>query len=135
MRQKKEVLEVLKANEELHASFVDYDGEKVEAASKKVVKAIEAVNDKEIKKLLAFSKGKLAEIKVKRDRKDNNQSYHQFSMAVIHIVNTYDVGKEYNAYSCPMVKKKWVQNTSKDKKVNNPYASGMPHCGNQDTNH
>lgn len=56
-------------------------------------------------------------------------------MALIHIVNKYDLGSKYNAYSCPMVKKKWLQNSDKMAKVHNPYAAGMPHCGSQDTNH
>ena len=64
----------------------------------------------------------------------NNQNYHLTSMALIHIVNTYDVGNEYNAYSCPMVKKKWLQNSKKMAKVHNPYAPNMPHCGGQDSN-
>ena len=51
------------------------------------------------------------------------------------VVNTYDVGKKYNAYSCPMVKKKWVQNSKKMAKVHNPYAPNMPHCGSKDTSH
>lgn len=42
-------------------------------------------------------------------------------MALIHIINTYDVGENYNAYSCPMTNKKWVQNSKKLNMVSNPY--------------
>jgi hypothetical protein len=70
----------------------------------------------------------------KTSREENNQNYHLVSMALIYIVNTYDVGPKYNAYSCPMVKKKWLQNSKKLAKIHNPYAPHMPHCGSQDTN-
>ena len=85
--------------------------------------------------LLTFSKTKLDQIKASNDREDNNQNYHLVSMALIHVVKEYDVGSKYNAYSCPMVKKKWLQNSKKISKVHNPYAPEMPHCGSQDSHH
>ncbi|MFT6632233.1 MAG: hypothetical protein ACJAS4_002196 [Bacteriovoracaceae bacterium] len=132
---RKSVISVLEANEALHNSFFKYDGKSVEENAKKLKVAIDAIEDKEVAKLLNFSKGKLTEIKASNDRKTNNKNYHLVSMALIHIVNKYDVGSKYNAYSCPMVKKKWLQNSSKIAKVHNPYAPNMPHCGSQDTTH
>ena len=132
---KKSVVLALEANEALHSSFFKYDAKAVESNAMKLKKAIDAIEDKEVAKLLNFSKGKLKEIKASSDREANNKNYHLVSMALIHIVNKYDVGSKYNAYSCPMVKKKWVQNSSKMAKVHNPYAPNMPHCGSQDTKH
>lgn len=128
---KKEIVSVLEANEELHSSFFKYNGKKVEAAAKNVNTKIAKISNKEVAKLLKFSSTKLDEIKADSKRDGNNQNYHLVSMALIHIVNTYDVGSKYSAYSCPMVKKKWVQNTSKMEKVHNPYAPYMPHCGSK----
>ena len=132
---KKSVLSALEANEALHSSFFKYDAKAVESNAMKLKKAIDAIEDKEVAKLLKFSKSKLSEIKASNDRDTNNKNYHLVSMALIHIVNKYDVGSKYNAYSCPMVKKKWVQNSSKMAKVHNPYAPEMPHCGSQDSHH
>ncbi|MAF79151.1 MAG: hypothetical protein CME60_13400 [Halobacteriovoraceae bacterium] len=132
---KKSIVLALEANEALHSSFFKYDAKAVESNAMKLKKAIDAIEDKEVAKLLDFSKGKLKEIKASNDREANNKNYHLVSMALIHIVNKYDVGSKYNAYSCPMVKKKWVQNSSKMAKVHNPYAPNMPHCGSQDSNH
>ena len=132
---KKSIVLALEANEALHSSFFKYDAKAVESNAMKLKKAIDAIEDKEVAKLLDFSKGKLKEIKASNDREANNKNYHLVSMALIHIVNKYDVGSKYNAYSCPMVKKKWVQNSSKMAKVHNPYAPNMPHCGSKDTNH
>lgn len=132
---KKSVLSALEANEALHSSFFEYDAKTVESNAMKLKKAIDAIEDKEVAKLLNFSKSKLSEIKASNDRETNNKNYHLVSMALIHIVNKYDVGSKYNAYSCPMVKKKWVQNSSKMAKVHNPYAPNMPHCGSQDSHH
>ncbi len=132
---KKSIVLALEANEALHSSFFKYDAKVVESNAMKLKKAIDAIENKEVAKLLNFSKGKLKEIKASNDREANNKNYHLVSMALIHIVNKYDVGSKYNAYSCPMVKKKWVQNSSKMAKVHNPYAPNMPHCGSQDTKH
>ena len=107
----------------------------MEENAKKLQNSIGKVKNEEIKKLLSFSQKKLSEIKSDRDRKENNQTYHLVSMALIHIMNKYDVGDKYNAYSCPMVKKKWIQNSKKTSKVHNPYMAGMPHCGSQDSHH
>ena len=132
---KKSIVLALEANEALHSSFFKYDAKAVESNAIKLNKAIDAIEDKEVAKLLNFSKGKLKEIKASSEREANNKNYHLVSMALIHIVNKYDVGTKYNAYSCPMVKKKWVQNSSKMAKVHNPYAPNMPHCGSQDSHH
>ena len=132
---KKSVVSALEANEALHSSFFTYDAKAVESNAMKLKKAIDEIEDKEVAKLLNFSKTKLSEIKASNDRETNNKNYHLVSMALIHIVNKYDVGSKYNAYSCPMVKKKWVQNSSKMAKVHNPYAPNMPHCGSQDSHH
>ena len=132
---KKSVISALEANEALHSSFFKYDAKAVESNAMKLKKAIDAIEDKEVAKLLNFSKTKLSEIKASNDRETNNKNYHLVSMALIHIVNKYDVGSRYNAYSCPMVKKKSVQNSSKMAKVHNPYAPNMPHCGSQDSHH
>ncbi len=130
----KQVMATLEINETLHQSFFKYDAKQVEAQAKKLEQAISSIKDEKLTKLLKFSKGKLAEIKASNARDVNNQNYHLVSMALIYVVNTYEVGK-YNAYSCPMVKKKWVQNSAKMDKVHNPYAPEMPHCGSKDSNY
>ena len=128
-KEKSEVLKLLEENEELHGSFFKYKGEKVAAHSKKMVSLIDKISHKEIKKLLGFGKKQLELLTAKRSQKENNQSYHMFSMAMIHIMNTYELGDKYKGYRCPMVRKQWVQNTEKMDKVHNPYAAYMPHCG------
>ncbi len=132
---KESVLSVFQANEDLHTAFFNYDGKKVEEEALKVKAAIDLIKDTEISNLLTFSKEKLAAIKASNTRDENNRSYHLVSMALIHIINQYDLGGHYNAYSCPMVKMKWVQNSKKIDEVYNPYAPGMAHCGSKDSNY
>lgn len=133
--EKAQVISVLEANEKLHSSFFKYKASEVEANAKAVSSAILKIKNKEVVKLLKFSTTKLAAITADAKRKANNENYHLFSMALIHVVNTFDVGGKYNAYSCPMVKKKWVQNSKNMNKVHNPYAPYMPHCGSKDSNY
>lgn len=130
---KNEIISVLKANEVLHMSFFKYDAKRVEKNANKLNQEISKISDEGIKKLLKFAKSKTNELKASQSQDDNNQNYHIISMALIYLINTYDLGSEYNAYSCPMVKKKWVQNSKKISKVHNPYSAMMPHCGSQDT--
>ncbi len=134
-KSKGQVMAVLRINEKLHDSFYTYDKESIEVNAKKLKESIDEVSNPEISKLLKFSQGKLSNIKSSNDRETNNKNYHLVSMALIHIINTYNVGKDYNAYSCPMVKKKWLQNSKKVSKIHNPYAPGMPHCGSQDSSY
>ncbi len=130
---RKNVVAMLEANEALHGAFFKYDGKNVESKAEALKQKIANIKDKEVSKLLKFSHSKLSEIKATNKREENNQNYHLISMALIYIVNTYDVGSKYNAYSCPMIKKKWVQNSKKMNKVHNPYAPEMPHCGSKDS--
>jgi len=130
---KKELINVLETNEQLFNAFYEYDSKKVEESAMKLKDSIGKIDNQEISKLLSFSIKKLEEMKSSSSREDNDQAYHLVSMALIHIVNTYDVGDIYNAYSCPMVKKKWIQNSKKMADVNNPYAPDMPNCGSKDT--
>lgn len=130
---KKSVIAIFEANEELLNAFLKYDGATVENSAATLNKAIDKVSNAEISKLLKFSQTKLSDIKAASDREANNQNYHLVSMALIHVMNSYDTGGKYNAYSCPMVKKKWVQNSEKLSKVHNPYAPGMLHCGSKDS--
>ena len=132
---KKELLAVFEKNEKLHNAFFSYETEKedIPGMAEQLSKAIDGISDKKIRQLLRYSQSKLAEIKIEVPKEKNGQNYHLFSMAMIHILKAYDIGSSYNAYSCPMVKMKWVQNSKKVAKVHNPYAPQMPHCGQQDT--
>jgi hypothetical protein len=136
--EKKSVLSMFKENESLHKAFFKYDGKLAEKNAGKLIKAIDSLESKEVAKLLSYSKKLLLNIKSSNKRDVNNKNYHLVSMVLIKIVNTYDLGNIYNAYSCPMAfdndkKGEWVQNSLKMAKVHNPYKSDMLHCGSQDT--
>lgn len=128
-----ELVSVLKSNEAVHAAFFKYDGAKIEAKAKLMSLEIDKISDKNIHEMLKFAKQKLAGLKKSNTKKDNNLNYHIVSSALIFLLNKYDLGKEYNSYSCPMVKKKWIQNSTKIDEVSNPYADYMPNCGKKDT--
>lgn len=130
---KKQVIRVLEANEALHAAFFEYKSAEVEGQAKKVLGLISEIKNEEISQILKFSTEKLKLLTSTESRENNNTNYGIFSAALVHIVNKYNVGESYNAYSCPMVKKKWVQNSKKINKVHNPYAPEMPHCGGKVT--
>lgn len=133
-KQKAEVIQVFESNDALHSAFYDFDSKKVVSAAKNLSSAIENLSSAEIKKKLQYAKTKLDSFSEDQERKELDQNYHLVSMALIHILQSYDVGSSFNAFSCPMVKKKWVQNTTTKSKVQNPYAPDMKSCGSQDSN-
>jgi hypothetical protein len=132
---KSELIGVLQANEKLHMAFFKSDYKKAEYESKNVISAIDKISDANIKSMLKFAQTKLSQIKSNQDKKVNNKNYHIVSSALIFLLNKYDLGSGYNAYSCPMVKMKWIQNSKKINKVHNPYANEMPHCGEKDSDY
>lgn len=129
----KSVLRVLEINESLHKNFFEYKPTLVEEDAQRLEKAIVEVKNQKIKELLKEGLPELKKIKSKNNREANNMAYHKVSLGLIKLLEKYDPGKRYNAYSCPMVKKKWVQNSEEKLRVHNPYAPEMPHCGQRDT--
>ena len=130
---KGQIKEVMATYDELHKSFFNYDAKKVQSLAAQLHDSIDKIHNPEIKKLLTYSNTKLAELKSSSDRDKSNQIYNTVSMTLIHVLSTYDTGLAHQPYYCPMVKKKWIQNPKNGDKVENPYASNMPHCGGVDT--
>lgn len=123
---------VFEGYEQLHASFFDFKKDQVLKSAKNLSKEIDKIKEEEIKKLLTYSKKKLDSMSEKDSRDDLNKTFNTVSMAFIHVMKTHNMEKSYGAYYCPMVQKKWIQNTDKMAKVHNPYAPEMPHCGGKE---
>ncbi len=134
-KSKTELLTIFKMNEKLHDAFFKSDFVAAEKHALELKKSIDNLKNSEIKKALTFSASKLADIKASNSRSVNNKNYHLFSSALIYQLNKYDIGNEYDAFYCPMEKKKWIQNAKKHAGVMNPYATEMPTCGNQETHY
>lgn len=130
---KKAVINILEINESLHKNFFDYKASLVEEDAKRLSQAISIIKNTKITDLLKDGQMELAKIKKGNEREANNIAYHKVSLSLIKLLEEYNPGKRYNAYSCPMVKKRWVQNSEAKLRVHNPYAPEMPHCGQRDT--
>ena len=128
-----EAIKTLEANDKLFDSFFSYSAAKIETNSKVLVESIRSMSKSDIKSDFEKSIPFLKKLSSKNKKETNNELYNQASLNFIKIINRYDVGPNYNAYTCPMVNKRWVQNTKLSNKVKNPYADYMPHCGGQDT--
>lgn len=133
--EKIQLIKVLEENEKLHAAFFDYSQEKVIKEARALEAVVDKVGDKELSTVMAKVKNGLKKISKNSSREENNEAYALVSANLVYIVNTYELGDKYNSYSCPMVKKKWIQNSKKMKRVHNPYAPGMPHCGQRDSDY
>ncbi len=132
-KDKSTVQHVLEVNESLHKNFFEYKAGLVEEDAKRLKEAIKTIPNKKISALLKDSLSELSKIKADNDREANNVAYHKASLGLIKMLEEYNPGKRYNAYSCPMVQKRWVQNSETKLRVHNPFAPEMPHCGQRDT--
>ena len=136
---KQKLIKLLEENEGLHDAFYNYKEENIEKVIKKTETMITAITkaldkiEKNLKADLIYGRSNLEKISSKAKKSENYNHYNAFSTSMIKILTTYNLGDTYNVYSCPMVKKKWIQNSKTLSKVHNPYAPSMPHCGVQDT--
>ncbi len=126
---KKLLIKSLETNEKLHESYFSYDVKKVVDVKKDLVKSLAKVEHKKIKPIIKNAIKYLKKIANSNSRDDNNKYYHFANVYLIRVINKFDLGEKYQAYYCPMVRKKWIQDISKKEKVHNPYDPTMPHCG------
>ncbi len=128
------LISVFEVNEALHSAFFTYNADLVDQGAKNLRDAILKIDDKKLKKHFKRTLVQLEKITKDQNQEKNNHQYNLVSKKLVQALGLYDLGDTYNVYSCPMVKKVWVQNSKKMAKVHNPYASYMPHCGTKDTN-
>ncbi len=128
-QEKKQMIELLAQNEKVFESYFEYNAEKVEEHAKELIKKFEMVKSEKFKEDLGRALKYLSKISKDAKRKDNNKNYHLTSSFLIKLINKYDFGPKYQAYYCPMVRKKWIQNVDVKSRVHNPYDPSMPHCG------
>lgn len=121
---------VLNKNDELFNAFLKKDNALIE---KKAKELSSAVSKSSSFKEIGAQTQKLNLIKASSGRESNMAAYESFLNPLIKLVQTYDVGSKFNIFSCPMVKKSWIQNTDVNKDVRNVYAMEMLECGTQDT--
>lgn len=132
---KQKVIKALDLNDELHMAFFDYEEAKVRKEAKALKESLQAIKDEKLAKLFEPAIKELLKIETEKSREKNNEHYAKASLSLVYLVNKYDVGPGYNEYTCPMVKKKWVQNSKKRNRTHNPYAPEMPHCGGRVTDY
>ncbi|EQC45286.1 DUF3347 domain-containing protein [Bacteriovorax sp. Seq25_V] len=123
------MLKILDKNESLHSSFFSYKAKEVEAAAKLVLSVSQTNKDKLLKADIDKANEYLSQIKSTVNEDENKKFYGLANIYLVKIINKYDLGEKYQAYYCPMVRKRWIQNTKKEANVQNPYDASMPDCG------
>lgn len=122
--------EILASNDVLHDKFYQYNAVEIEAQKDDVAKLIAKFNGHEqILDLLKKSSVPLSKISKSSTEAENKKQFSIFNSVIVRIISDYEVDDKYKAYYCPMVRKKWVQDTAKKAGVNNPYDASMPDCG------
>ena len=124
--------EILAKNDLLFNSFLKKDKDLIEKYAKEL-SALVSTADSSIVKQVKAKASSLNNIKSSNKNEDNLNAYESFLNPLITLVQQYDVGGKYNVFSCPMVKKSWIQDLKTNKDVKNVYAMDMLECGSQDT--
>ena len=135
---KKQITKAFKSYESLFKSFFIYNPRKIDKKLEKFVTDLKQVKHKAIQSELKKNKvyELLSKVKAKGDRDENNMNHSVASKHIYDvIIAKYDLGAGWDLYYCPMIKKYWFQNSKDMKKVHNPYAPEMPHCGARKTYH
>jgi predicted RNA-binding Zn-ribbon protein involved in translation (DUF1610 family) len=121
---------VLVSYERLHKAFFDNDIKKIQKSANNVLSGIKIIKNERISKTLNYTEKKLIEIIESSNIEESKEKLNIISQGLFVVLKKYAVNKNYVRYYCPMVKKYWIQNILKSKKIMNPYASvSMPHCG------
>lgn len=126
------VSKVLSANDNLFNAFLNKDSNLISQKTNDIMVLVESSNSvilKDVKSKII----ELKKIKATNTHADSLKAYEGFSDSLIQVVQKYDVGSHYNIFSCPMVKKSWIQDVRVNKNVRNVYAMEMLECGTQDT--
>lgn len=132
VKDKDQIIEVLKKNDLLFNAFLKKDGGSVEKSAKELLAVVSKSNSPLLKEIKTQA-STLSKIKASNSNESNLQAYESFLNPLIKVVQTNDVGGKYNIYSCPMVKKSWIQDIDVNKEVKNVYAMEMLECGTKDT--
>lgn len=127
-----EVQTILDKNDELFNAFLKKDNSLIEKKSQELSALVKKSQTSSLNEIKAQT-ARLDSIKASEKREKNLASYEKFVNPLIKFIQTYDVGSKFNVFSCPMVKKSWIQNTDVNKNVRNVYAMEMLECGTQDT--
>lgn len=124
--------EILAKNDLLFNSFLKEDKDLTEKYAKELSVLVTTADSLIIKEVKA-EVSSLSKIKSSIKNEKNLESYELFLKPLISLVQKFDVGAKYNVFTCPMVKKSWLQDVRVNKEVKNVFASYMLECGNQDT--
>ncbi|MBA2404060.1 MAG: DUF3347 domain-containing protein [Bdellovibrionales bacterium] len=128
----KVLTEVLTKNDALFNAFLKKDAAKIEKEAKELAVLVEKSKSPLLKDVKANAKS-LNQIKAAKKNEENLVSYEAFLNPLIKVVEANEAPKNFNVFSCPMVKKAWLQNIEVNKDVRNVYAMEMLECGTQDT--
>lgn len=126
--------EILAKNDSLFNAFLKKDNALIEKSAKELA-SLAVKSDSTIMKELKAKVYSLEGIKSSNKNEDNLKAYEAFLNPLVAIVQQYEVAGKYNVFSCPMVKKSWIQDTKINKDVKNVYAMDMLECGSQDTHY
>lgn len=131
-KDKKFLTDALKINDQLFNALLAKDTKLIEKKSQEISDLFQG-NKEAIYKELTSQAGNLKKIKSSTKQEDALKAYEEFLKPLIKVVQEYDIENSYNVFSCPMVKKSWIQDVRVNKGVKNVFAPYMLECGTQDT--
>lgn len=129
-----QALKIFAANFQLHQAFVKDDVELIQQ---------QAVNLREVTTqaiaaqptLVALAKvdDTLKLMATQKEVEELTTSFGQVNLVLVDYLLAHELSGAYNVYYCPMVDKRWIQDSAQVLEVQNPYALYMLKCGTKET--
>ncbi len=120
---------LLKANDAIHTAFIKNDEPGFKTALAGLDKVLGEARVDELKQFVTESKSASAKLVSAANFDEKRKLYGDVVKPIVAMLQKYGPIESYRVFTCPMVKKDWIQDTKIASKVQNPYEPKMVDCG------
>ncbi len=120
---------VLKANDAVHSVFIKNDEQGFKMVWDGFEKALSQTRPDELKELITESKSASSKLMTATSLDEKRKLYGDVVKPIVLLLQKYGPIESYKVFTCPMVKKDWIQDIKVVSQVQNPYDPKMLKCG------
>ncbi|MBI2521867.1 MAG: DUF3347 domain-containing protein [Bdellovibrio sp.] len=121
--------DVLKANDAVHSAFIKSDDKELKSVWDTFEKALSGPRPDELKDFVTESKSAASKLVNATKFDEKRKLYGDVMKPIALMLQKYGPIASYKVFTCPMVKKDWIQDIKVVPQVQNPYDPKMVKCG------
>ncbi|OFZ14920.1 MAG: hypothetical protein A2X86_06205 [Bdellovibrionales bacterium GWA2_49_15] len=125
----KYLVNLLKANDSVHSAFVKNDEQGVKPVWANFEKVLSGSAPNELKEFVSESKVATVKLVSASAFDEKRKLYGDVIKPIVAMLQKFGPIDSYKVFTCPMVKKDWIQDTKLNSEVQNPYDPKMVKCG------